>query len=290
MDHLTIGDASVVRIEEMVDSTFLAANFFMPFDPEALQPHLHWLAPRYYVPDRGALVFSMHAWIVKTGRHTVLIDTCVGNDKERMPRAHWHHLQTPFLERLRAAGATPESIDYVMCTHLHADHIGWNTILRDGRWVPTFPNARYLFARIEYDHWQKNPDPSPIRRAAFLDSALPVVEAGRADMIEDGHQVDAALTVELAPGHTPGNVCIRLRSGSQEAIFAGDTVHHPMQAYEVDWSTVACTYRVAAAASRRKLLEQCAERGSLLLPAHFPAPYGAYVRASRKGFELRWLS
>jgi len=267
MDHLTIGDASVVRIEEMVDSTFLAANFFMPFDPEALQPHLHWLAPRYYVPDRGALVFSMHAWIVKTGRHTVLIDTCVGNDKERMPRTHWHHLQTPFLERLRAAGATPESIDYVMCTHLH-----------------------YLFARIEYDHWQKNPDPSPIRRAAFLDSALPVVEAGRADMIEDGHQVDAALTVELAPGHTPGNVCIRLRSGSQEAIFAGDTVHHPMQAYEVDWSTVACTDRVAAAASRRKLLEQCAERGSLLLPAHFPAPYGAYVRASRKGFELRWLS
>src|SRR5438445_810518 len=164
MDHLTSGDASVVRIEEMVDSTFLAANFFMPFDPEALQPHLHWLAPRYYIPDRGALVFSMHAWIVKTGRHTVLIDTCVGNDKERMPRTHWHHLQTPFLERLRAAGATPESIDYVMCTHLHADHIGWNTVLRDGRWVPTFPNARYLFARIEYDHWQKNPDPSPIRR------------------------------------------------------------------------------------------------------------------------------
>jgi glyoxylase-like metal-dependent hydrolase (beta-lactamase superfamily II) len=290
MDRLTVGDAAVVRVEEMVDTTFTASGFFVGFDPEGLRPHLSWLAPRYYIPERDALVFSMHAWLVKTGRHTVLIDTCIGNDKERMPRAHWHHLQTPFLDRLRAAGTAPEAVDYVMCTHLHADHVGWNTRLDDGRWVPTFPNARYLFARVEYDHWFKNPDPNPIRRAAFLDSVLPIVEAGRADMIEDGHEVDGSFTVELAPGHTPGNVHIRLASRGSEAVFAGDSIHHPMQVYEVGWSTVACVDPAAAAASRRRLLERCVERGSLLLPAHFAAPHAAHVRDTRGRFALDWLA
>jgi glyoxylase-like metal-dependent hydrolase (beta-lactamase superfamily II) len=290
VDRLTIGDATVIRVEEMVDTTFTAANFFLHFDRSALEPHLGWLAPRYYIPERDALVFSMHAWVVKTGRHTVLIDTCVGNDKDRMPRAHWHQMRTPFLERLRAAGTAPEDIDYVMCTHLHADHVGWNTMLRDGRWVPTFPKARYLFARVEYEHWSKHPDPNPIRRNAFHDSVLPVVEAGRADLIEDGHEVDGAFTVTLAPGHTPGNAAIRLASKGAEALFVGDSVHHPMQVYQLDWSTHVCTDPVAAAASRRRLLEECVERRSLLLPAHFPAPHGAHVHEAREGFDLRWLA
>ncbi len=288
-DTLTVGDATLARIDEFVDTSFTATNFFRPFEPERLKPHMGWLAPRYYVPERDALVFSMHAWVVKTGRHTVLIDTCVGNDKERMPRAHWHHLKTPFLDRLRAAGAPPESIDYVMCTHMHGDHVGWNTMLKDGRWVPTFPNARYLFARVEYEYWAKNPEPTnQIRRNSFLDSVQPIVDAGRAVMIEDGHEVDGALTVELAPGHTPGNVFIRLASRGKEAVFAGDSVHHPMQAYEVGWSTSACTDPATAAVSRRRLLETCVSRGAMLVPAHFPAPFGAYVEAKGENFALRW--
>lgn len=290
METLAVGDATVARVEEMIDTTFTAAGFFRPFEPEALRPHMAWLAPRYYIADRDALVFSMHAWVVKTGRHTVLIDTCIGNDKERMPRTHWHRMNTPFLERLRKSGTAPEDVDYVMCTHLHPDHVGWNTRLQNGRWVPTFPKARYLFARAEYEHWLKHPDPNPVRRTAFVDSVLPVVEADRAEMIEDGHEVDGGFTVELAPGHTPGNVFIRLASRGAEALFAGDTIHHPMQAYEVGWSTVACTDPVAAAASRRRLLELCCERGALLLPAHFPAPYGAHVSAAGESFALRWLT
>jgi glyoxylase-like metal-dependent hydrolase (beta-lactamase superfamily II) len=290
MDRLTIGDATVLRVEEMVDTSFTAAGFFLNFERAALEPHLGWLAPRYYIPERDALVFSMHAWVVRTGRHTVLIDTCVGNDKDRMPRAHWHQMRSPFLDRLHATGVAPEDVDYVMCTHLHADHVGWNTVLRDGRWVPTFPKARYLFARVEYEHWLHNPDPSPIRRNAFHDSVLPVVEAGRAQMIEDGHEVDGGFTVQLAPGHTPGNAAIRLASKGVEALFVGDSVHHPMQVYQVDWSTHVCTDPAAAAASRRRLLERCAERGSLLLPAHFPAPHGAHVRDAGGGFELSWLA
>jgi glyoxylase-like metal-dependent hydrolase (beta-lactamase superfamily II) len=289
LDTLTIGAASAVRIEEMVDTTFTAAGFFPAFDPEAMRRHMSWLAPTYYRPERDALVFSMHSWVVRTGRHAVLIDTCVGNDKDRMPRTHWHALQTPFLERLRASGTAPEDIDYVMCTHLHADHVGWNTVLKDGRWTPTFPNARYLFARVEYEHWLAHPDPNPIRRNAFNDSVLPVVEAGRAELIEDGHEVDGAFTVELAPGHTPGNVHIALRSNGSEAIFAGDSVHHPIQVYEVDWSTVACVDRAAAAASRRRLLERCSEHGSLLVPAHFAGPHAAYIDNAGGRFELRWL-
>jgi glyoxylase-like metal-dependent hydrolase (beta-lactamase superfamily II) len=290
MDWLTIGDATLVRVEEMVDTSFTGAGFFPAFDPEVLRPHLGWLTPRYYLAERDALVFSMHSWVVRTGRHTVLIDTCIGNDKDRMPRAHWHELKNPFLERLRAAGTAPEDVDYVMCTHLHPDHVGWNTVLRGGRWVPTFPRARYLFARIEYEHWRANPDPNPVRRNAIQDSVLPVVEAGRAEMIEDGHQVDGAFTVELAPGHTPGNVHIRLMSRGAEGVFSGDVIHHPIQVYRPDWSTVACLDPAASAASRRRLLETCSERGALLLPAHFPAPHAAHVRAAGDGFELSWLA
>ena len=290
MDGLTGGDAALVRVEEMVDTSFTAAGFFPAFDPEVMRPHLSWLAPRYYLAERDALVFSMHSWVVKTGRHTVLIDACIGNDKDRLPRAHWHRLKTPFLERLRASGVAPEAVDYVMCTHMHADHVGWNTLREDGRWVPTFPNARYLFSRIEYEHWTAHPDPNPIRRNAFNDSVLPVVEAGRAEMIEDGHEVDGTLRVELAPGHTPGNVWIRLASKGSEAVFAGDVIHHPIQVYHPDWSTVACLDPAASTASRRRLLETSCERRTLLLPAHFAAPHGGRVGDTGNGFELRWLA
>lgn len=290
MDAITVGDAVLVRVEEIIDTSFTAQGFFPAFDPEALGPHLSWLVPRHYIEERGALVLSMHSWVVRTGRHVVLVDTCIGNDKDRMPREHWHRLRTPFLQRLRAAGVEPEAVDYVMCTHMHADHVGWNTVREDGRWVPTFPRARYLFSRIEYEHWVAHPDPSPIRRNALADSVLPIVAAGRAEMIEDGHEVDGVFTVELAPGHTPGNVHIRLVSRGSEAVFAGDSIHHPIQVYRPDWSTVACFDPVASAASRRGLLERCCERQTLLFPAHFAAPHGGRVHEAGGRFELRWLS
>jgi glyoxylase-like metal-dependent hydrolase (beta-lactamase superfamily II) len=289
MDRISVGEAALLRIEEIVDTSFTASGFFPDFDPEALGPHLARLVPGHYLPETGALVLSMHSWVVRTGRHTVLVDACIGNDKDRLPRAHWHRQQRPFLQRLRAAGVAPEDVDSVMCTHMHPDHVGWNTVLADGRWVPTFPRARYLFSRIEYEHWLAHPDPNPLRRQAFQDSVLPVVEAGRADMIETGHEVDGALTVEAAPGHTPGNVQIRLVSRGAEAVFAGDVIHHPIQVDRPEWSTVACFDPAASAVARRRLLERCAERGALLLPAHFAAPHGGRIRDAGGRFELRWL-
>lgn len=289
MKTLRVGNHRLDRVEETFDTSFTPEGFFIGFDPEVFGAHMDWLAPTHYRPELGTLVLSMHSWLVRTDRHTVLIDACIGNGKDRMPRAHWHRLDTPFLHRLRSAGVAPEEIDYVMCTHMHADHVGWNTVLQDGRWVPTFPNARYVFGRIEFDYWLNNPDPSPVRRNAFSDSVLPVVESNQAVLVDDGYAIDDSFTVELAPGHTPGNASIRLRDGDSEALFAGDAVHHPIQVWRPDWSTTACSDPDLSRASRCRIVEACCERNTLLLPAHFAAPHGGYVRAAGDGFKLEWL-
>jgi glyoxylase-like metal-dependent hydrolase (beta-lactamase superfamily II) len=206
--------------------------------------------PHHYHPSTSALVLSMHSWIVNTEHHTLLIDACIGNDKERLPRAHWHRRQGDFLQRMAALGFQPQDIDLVMCTHMHADHVGWNTVLKDGRWVPTFPNAQYLFSQREYEHASTFQHPNPIMRQAFNDSVLPVVESGQALMIQDGHEVDDMFTVQLAPGHTPGNAMLHLHTPSQEAVFVGDVIHHPLQVYHPELSTMACLDPQASRESR----------------------------------------
>lgn len=290
MSTLGVGKHQLMRIEETFDTSFTPESFFIGFDRDVFESHMDWLAPTHYLTDTGALVLSMHSWLVRTEHHTVLIDSCIGNGKDRMPRAHWHQLNNPYLERLQAAGVAPEEVDFVMCTHMHGDHVGWNTVQRDGRWVPTFPNAQYVFGRVEYDYWLNNPDPSPVRRNAFNDSVLPVIEAGKAVLVDDGYEIDDAFTVELAPGHTPGNAAITLRDGDAKALFAGDAIHHPIQVWRPDWSTSACSDPDLSRQSRYKLLETCCENGTLLLPAHFAEPHGGHVRRAGDGFELEWLA
>ncbi|MBT6275180.1 MAG: MBL fold metallo-hydrolase [Chromatiales bacterium] len=289
MSTIAVGKHRLDRVHEMVDTSFAAASFLPDLDPEVMASHMDWLAPTHYFPDTGHIVLSMHSWLVRTDKHTVLIDACVGNGKDRMPRAHWHNLDTPYLQRLADAGVAPEEIDFVMCTHMHGDHVGWNTVQKDGRWVPTFPNARYIFGAIEYDYWLNNPDPSPIRRNAFNDSVLPVVESGQAVMVDDGYELDDALSVVLAPGHTPGNATIRLKDGDDVAMFAGDAIHHPIQIWRPDWSTSACTDPVQSRASRFRLLETCCEHNALLVPAHFAPPHAGHVREEGDGFRFEWL-
>lgn len=286
---IDLGSAQIFRIEESIDTSFLARSFFPQFDPALLTRLPPWLVPQHYRPETDALVLSMHSWVVKTERHTILIDACIGNDKDRMPRTHWHHRRGDFLQRLAAVGLQPQDIDLVMCTHMHADHVGWNTVLRDGRWVPTFPNARYLFSQVEYAHASTYQHPNPIMRQAFNDSVLPVVESGQALMIDDGHQVDEMFTVQLAPGHTPGNAMVRLQTPGQEALFVGDVIHHPVQVYHPEWSTMACLDPQASRASRQRMLQHCCEHHTLMLPAHFAAPHGGFIEEGSSGFDLRWL-
>jgi glyoxylase-like metal-dependent hydrolase (beta-lactamase superfamily II) len=291
MQVTRIGEFQVHRITEF-EGPFIAPEVFFPdYDPEVVRSNPDMTGPGLIDPASGKLVFSFHSFVVRTGRHTILIDSCLGNDKERPTRPQFHRLKSSFLADLAAAGVHPEEVDYVMCTHLHWDHVGWNTRLDNGRWVPTFPKARYIMARREFDHWQgvqQRGEDSP-HRLAFEDSVLPVVRTGQSVLVADDYALDDGLWFESAPGHTPGNVVIHARSGEDRALFLGDILHHQFQLMQPEWSTAACTDRTLSRTTRMRLVAEHAERGTRLLPGHFPSPtVGRIVRrgnAYRYAFE-----
>lgn len=283
-----IGAFEVHRIVEY-EGPFIAPEVFFPdFDREALLANPDMVSPRFVDAATGKLVFSFHSFVVRTGRHTILIDACLGNEKERPTRPQFHRFRSSFLADLARAGVGVADVDYVMCTHLHWDHVGWNTRLENGRWVPTFPNARYVMARREFAHWQAahaREQDSP-HRLAFEDSVLPVVRSRQSLLVDDDYALEDGLWFESAPGHTPGNVVIHARSGEARALFLGDVLHHPFQLMMPGWSTAACSDRETARATRMRLIEEHAERGTRLLPAHFPSP--TLGRIVRRGAAYRY--
>jgi glyoxylase-like metal-dependent hydrolase (beta-lactamase superfamily II) len=291
MDTFTIGAATVTRIEETYEPNFEATRFFTDWRPDVVEEHRAWMLPDHYDPATGLLKLSVHSWLVQVGGRTILIDACVGDSKHRPARPKWHMMQTRYLEHLAEAGARPDDIDVVLCTHLHMDHVGWNTRLVNDRWVPTFPNARYVFSKLDYDYYlalDRDPEKGPVNHGSFRDSVLPVVEAGRAEMVSGKHAVDEHLHLEPAPGHTPGTVAITLASRGARGVFCGDIVHHAIQVYHPTWNSFACADAVNARVSRRRVLEQCAGSGALLMPAHFGAPFVCQVDAKGDAFLPRW--
>ena len=289
MQPTRIGDFEVYRITEFEGPFIAPQTFFPDYDPEVLKANPDMAGPRFLDPATGHLVFSFHCFVVKTGRHTILIDSCLGNEKDRPMRPQFHRLRTPFLADLANAGVKPEEVDYVMCTHLHWDHVGWNTRLENGRWIPTFPNARYIMARREFDYWQewqKRGEDSP-HRLAFEDSVLPVVRTGQSVLVDDDYAFEDGLWFEAAPGHTPGNVVIHARSRDDSGVFVGDVLHHQFQLMQPAWSTVACSDRELSRKTRTRLVEEHADRGTRLLPGHFPAP--TVGRIVRRGNAYRYM-
>ncbi len=284
-----IGNATIEKVEEICGAGFKPGRMFPKFDQAAFDAQKGWMVPDHVEPGSDRLVGSVHTWVVKTGKHTILIDTCLGNHKDRH-NPGWNKLNTPFLDRLQACGCPPDSVDLVMCTHLHVDHVGWNTQLENGRWVPTFKNAKYLFAKREYAHWEQEhkTQGTETNGGSFDDSVLPVVEAGKAVMIDSDHQPDPMLTIADYPGHTPGSIAINLKDGGRQACFSGDIMHHPIQVYHPDWSSQFCTDQALSAKSRRKLLEDCAESGALLCPAHFPGANAGYIKPQGNTFRIDW--
>lgn len=284
-----IGNATIEKVEEICGPGFKPGRMFPKFDQEAFDAQKSWMVPEHVQEGSDRLIGSVHTWVVKTGRHTILIDTCLGNHKDRH-NPGWNKLNTPFLERLEACGCHPDSVDFVMCTHLHVDHVGWNTKLENGRWVPTFKNARYLFAKREYAHWETEHKTNGLETngGSFDDSVLPVVEAGRAVMIESDHQPDPLLTIRDYPGHTPGSIAINLKDQGRQACFSGDIMHHPIQVYHPDWSSQFCWDQAMSAVSRRKLLEDCVESNALLCPAHFPGANAGFVKPEGNSFRIEW--
>ena len=286
MTPLQFGDVTVQRLVEAEGPGFFPGFLIPDSDEQVLAAERDWLLPHFHDPGSGRLVMSVHSYVVRTPKHTILIDTCVGNDKNRPSTKPWHQLQTPWLDDLRAMGVSPEEVDYVMCTHLHVDHVGWNTRLVDGRWVPTFPNAKYLFHKDEYAHWQaveeapQDGQGSGGSDGCFTDSVLPVMEAGQAILVDNGHSLDDTFWLDDTRGHSPGHVAIRMQAGGREAVFSGDLMHHPIQAMYPEWNSRFCHDPELSRATRRRFVDHHAERDVTVLAAHFAAPTAGRIVAA----------
>lgn len=296
-----IGDVAVTLIDELTLNAFPQAALYPGSDPAALDRHRAALGPGSVEAGSGILIQSIHSWLVQTQHHTILIDTATGNDKDRPDVPLFDQLHEPYLARLAEAGVQPADVDYVLLTHLHADHVGWNTRLDQGRWIPTFPNARYMFSRLEqtYDEALADgrtpatpgPDLGPMLRTplagVYDDSVRPVIVAGLADMIEiDGQEFLDGLSFLRTPGHSIDHASIRLVSQGQEALFAGDVMHHPLQVYEPGLTSCFCEFPDASLASRLWVLEQAAERDATVFTTHFAETSAG--RITRAGDRFAW--
>jgi glyoxylase-like metal-dependent hydrolase (beta-lactamase superfamily II) len=292
MTVFSVGKATVTRIEETYQPVYSLKELFPEFSEEIFREHQHWLAPNHYDLASRKIKLSVHSWLLQIGGQKILIDACCGNHKLRPTRPWWNMLNTPYLERLAAAGARPDEIDLVMCTHLHHDHVGWNTQLRDGKWVPTFPNARYVFSRPDVEYFQKmdiDPKTAPAEFGTFRECVLPVIDAGRAELVTGPHRLNDQIEIAPAPGHSPGHVVFKLESGGAHAAFIGDVFHHLLQVYYPSWNFPKNSDPEQARTSRRAVLEHCASKGALVLPGHVGAPFGGYIDAAEKGFRPRFI-
>ena len=277
MDTITVGDARIRRVEEIVLHVPIA--LFMP-DAEFVRQNNDWLFPRFLDAD-GNCDSVWQSWIVEVDGRILVVDPCNGNGRTNTGFPAAHMLDTPYIERFAASGVRPQDVDFVFCTHLHFDHCGWNTCLRDGRYVPTFPNARYLFVRREFERWDpRRASHSAIEsmKGVFENSILPVVEAGLAQIIPDRHRLLPSLTIEPAHGHTAGHAMGHLVCAGQEACFVGDAFHHPVELLRPEVDAGLDEDAAAAIATRQRLVAFCLERSALIIPAHFPAPHAGWLR------------
>lgn len=233
-------------------------------DPGSLA-RIPWLVPEFATPD-GVLKGSVHAFLVETPTARIIVDPCVGNAK---PRAFptFNMLDTPFLEDLVDAGWATENVTHVICTHLHTDHVGWNTKLVDGRWTPTFPHARYVMTRVDFEHYGAALDEP--RRAMMADSVTPVLDAGLVDLVEMEAQISPELRFRPAPGHSPGHVGIAIDSAGERGVITGDVMHHPCQIAHPEWSSDLDVDKDLSRASRFAFLAEFADTPALVLGTHF---------------------
>ncbi|MEU9609016.1 MBL fold metallo-hydrolase [Streptomyces sp. NPDC048057] len=291
MQEVVLGDVSITRIVEYYGPVGIAPAAFFPEAPEgAWQEHGEWLAPDFVDPAADECVNAVQTWLLRSGGATILVDTGIGDDKERPYAPIWSRRRTGFLDELAEAGVQPEDVDLVVNTHLHVDHVGWNTRLADRTWVPTFPNATYLMPRRDFDFW--NPENGHVPRLGrgnqnvFEDSVAPVHEAGQALLWDDGHTIDANLRLDLAPGHTPGSSVLTLESGTDRALFVGDLLHTPLQFVSPDTNSCFCEDPAEARATRRRLLGRASDTNALVLPAHLGGAGGAEVVRDGDGFAI----
>jgi glyoxylase-like metal-dependent hydrolase (beta-lactamase superfamily II) len=284
MDAIQLGPVTISRVVEIGRSSFPTAMMLPGSDAGKIAAHLSWMRPHFFDEATGDIGSRIQTWVVRTPRHTILIDTGVGNDKQRAENPIWHLRRGTFLEDLKAAGVTPESVDYVLCTHMHIDHVGWNTRLVDGAWVPTFPRAKYVFVGEEWEFWRHEAETGKEPYGCIDDSVFPIVNAGQAVLVDIDYAVDEYLSFEPSRGHTPGHASIRLKTSAGEAVFSGDLMHRVVQVAEPQWSSMFCSDPAHAAATRRAFVERHADSGALILAAHFPLP--GHIVSERGGHRF----
>lgn len=275
-----IGKFTVTRVLEF-DTLVIPPGTMLKATAEDVKRH-QWLAP-IFATEAGELLVHIQAFIIDTGDLRIMVDPCVGNAKPRGGAPPFHMLDNPFLDYLGQAGYPAESIDVVLCTHLHLDHVGWNTSLENGKWVPTFPNAQYLFARVEYEHTRDDSRLEAVSDESFQDSVQPIVEAGQARLIEFDERICDGVSLEPTPGHTPGHCCIRLRSCGAEAVITGDMIHHAVQAADPEIVSTFCFDEDQARATRKAFLERCADSGATVLGTHFANPTAVTIHRHGAG-------
>ena len=273
-----IGDIKVTRVVEM--EVVGGSRFILPdATRDACLPY-SWMQP-HFMDDSGNLVMSIHALVIEVGERRIIVDTCIGNDKERsIP--NWSNLQTNFLKDMENIGYPVESIDTVLCTHLHVDHVGWNTRLVNGEWVPTFENARYLIGEDEWTYWDTNEDPTSYGNV-MDDSVRPGIEAGLVDLVSTSETIAPGIRLESTPGHTPGHVSVLLESRGEEAVITGDCIHHPCQITRTDWCSSADYDKDQGRATREKFLERLVETNVLVIGTHFATPTAGHIRHYPEG-------
>ncbi len=296
-----VGD---IKVTSIVEQDLLDIEMLIPEATPDMVNSIDWLRPSY-VDANGVMLGLIQAFVVETPDATLVVDTCVGNDKERILSEHWHMQQRQFLRSFERAGYSPDGIDFVLCTHLHFDHVGWNTYLDEGEWKPTFPNASYLFAKVEMDYWASElSKPSPqvsdsasemeLMEAAFAemsctthqDSVVPVFKAGLVDLVATDHVVCPGVRLVPTPGHTPGHVSVVLDSQSESAVITGDAIHHPVQIARPELRTIADVNPDESAVSRASLLTGCESLRRLVIGSHFAEPSAGFVTSDGIGFRF----
>ena len=275
-----IGDVRITRVVEIEATGGMSR--IIPDANRELVREIEWLHPHFCDAD-GRMRGAIHALIVDTPDRNIIVDTCIGNDKERAVPA-WNKLQTSFLSDIADAGYPKESIDNVMCTHLHVDHVGWNTMLIDGIWMPTFENARYLYGETEFNHWrgEGEGDYGPL----LADSILPVFEAGLVDLVKNDQQICPEVRLISTPGHTPGHVSVMIESKGESALITGDFLHHPCQFAHPEWSSSPDVDRPQAIATRRTMYKKLAGSPTLVIGTHFATPTAGHLVKDGNSYRL----
>jgi len=280
-----IGEVEIFQIVELEDD-HLIQSIIPQSKPEKIK-EITWLTP-HFADTNGKLKALVQSFLIKSNGKNILIDTCNGNDRKRPNAPEWSNLQTNYMQKLKDIEVSEEEVDIVVCTHLHFDHVGWNTRLKSDKWVPNFPNARYLFAKKEYDYWIAKPEREiEDDHLGIADSIIPIVKAGLEELVTTDHRIDNQIRLISTPGHTPHHVSVMIESKGKKAIITGDFVHHPCQIAQPEWGTDVDTLPEKAKETRYRMLKELADKDILVIGSHFATPVSGKIVSKNSNYKLK---